>query len=136
VLEQRADVYILSLPARTVLSRHQFAAPEDNRVSFSPWLMGWEGDKLFLRITGCPAEPGASCYGPLVRASVFSMTPDGRAGPDAASQTPALLSTIADGSSYLSVGVEPYGVSIGTQLGQPREPLMRYSGQVLEPVWR
>jgi hypothetical protein len=37
---------------------------------------------------------------------------------------------------YLSVGVETYGVSIGTRLGAPRAPLMRFSGVELEVVSR
>ena len=136
VLEQRADVYVVSLPQGTVLSRLEVPAPEANRVSFKPWLMGWEGDRVFLRITGCPGQPGDECYGPLIRATVYSVGPDGRVQPDAAPKSASLVSTINEGASYLSAGTEPYGISIGTQPGLPRTPLLRFSAQKLEPVLR
>lgn len=134
VLEQRADLYVVSLPQRTLLARHTLSAPEIHRVSFNPWLMGWEGDELLLRITGCPPAPGNECYGPLVKASVFAISAEGRVAPDTAPRRPALISSINSASAYVSVGVEPYGVSIANQPGQARTPLMQFSGQDLQPV--
>lgn len=134
VLEQRADVYVVSLPQRALLAHHTLSAPEIHRVSFNPWLMGWEGDQLLLRITGCAGAPGDECYGPLVKASVFAISAEGRVAPDTASRRPALISSINSASAYVSVGVEPYGVSIATQPGQTRTPLLQFSGQNLQPV--
>lgn len=134
MLEQRADVYVLSLPARTVLSRNAFPAPDEHFHSFRPWASGWEGDTLFVRLSGCPRSADASCHGSLRQVSTFAIDPDGRARSDDGARTPTLLNTLSDGASYLSVGTERDGVSIGTRLGQPRTPLMRFSGQDLEPV--
>jgi hypothetical protein len=136
VLAQRAHLYVVDLRSRTIVYRGELPAPLSNRVAFNPWLMGWNGDAVYFKITGCPGSPGAECYGPLVRTSVYALSATGRLTPVGAAPTPVLTHSRIDGSVYLSVGVETYGVSIGTRLGAPRAPLMRFSGVELEVVSR
>lgn len=134
MLDQRADVYVVSLPDRQVLSKYRLTAPESHRVAFNPWLMGWDGETLVAKVTGCPATLSNECYGPLVRMTVFSASPGGELTPDTRSRKPILLSRINSELTYLYVGIESYGASIGTAYDQPIVPLMRFSGHVLEPV--
>jgi hypothetical protein len=110
-------------------------APSIHRLSFSPWLIGWDGDMLFFKITGCPGSPGDECYGPLVQASVFSLSPRGNIAPALLGfPPPKLMSSIDHVGNYVSVGAEPYGVSIARALGAARIPLMRFAGVHLEVV--
>jgi hypothetical protein len=134
VIAQRADLYVVDPRSRTFVHRGETQAPRDQSVSFSPWLMGWDGDTVYFKITGCPGSPGAECHGPLVRTSVYALSATGHVAAAEPPAPPVLLSTRGEASEYLSVGVEPYGVSIGTRLGAPRTPLMRFAGQRLELV--
>jgi hypothetical protein len=134
VLAQRADLYVVDLRSRTLAYRGEVPAPPDHSVSFSPWLMGWDSDTVYFKITGCPGSPGAECYGSLVRTSVYALSATGQLAPAGSSPTPVLVSTRSSASEYLIVGVEPYRVSIGVRLGAPRTPLMRFVGERLELV--
>jgi hypothetical protein len=136
VLAQRADLYVVDLRSRTLAYRGEVPAPPDHSVSFSPWLMGWEGDTVYFKITGCPGSPGAECYGPLVRTSVYALSATGQLARARSLPTPVLVSTRSDASEHVSVGVEPYGVSVGMRLGAPRTPLMTFVGERLELVPR
>lgn len=134
MLAQRADIYVVSLPDRQVLSKYTLNAPESHRISFNPWLMGWDGEILVVQVTGCPSSFSNECYGPLVRKTVFSANPGGELTPETRTRRPILLSTIRSELSYLNVGTELYGASISTDYNQPIVPFMRFSGDSLEPV--
>lgn len=134
VLIQRADLYVVDLRSRTLVYGGELPAPADHRVSFNPWLIGWDGDMLYFTVIGCPGSPGDECYGPLVQRSVFTLSPAGRIAPGSVSAIPVLTTSRRHASEYLDVGAEPYGVSIGTRLGAARSPLMRFVGVRLEVV--
>jgi hypothetical protein len=134
VLEQRAHVYVVDLRARRQAYRGEMPAPANHRVAFSPWLVGWAGDGVYFKVTGCAGSPGSECYGPLVGTSLFTLLPDGRITPVGASPPLVLNSTQREAGRYVSAGVEPYGVSVSTQPGVPRTPLLRFAGLRLEVV--
>ena len=135
VLAQRADLYVVDLRSRTLLYSGGLPAPATHRLSFNPWLIGWDGDTLYFQITGCPGSPGDECWGPLVQRSVFSLSPQGQIGLAVlSSRAPKLASSINRDGDYLSVGTEAYGVSITRTLGGPWLPLMRFVGEHLELV--
>ncbi len=131
-LTQRAEFYVVDLPTRTLVYRGELPAPEVHRRAFSPWVMGWDGDTVYFKITGCP---GDECYGQLVQMSFFMVPPGGRLTPTKGGYAKAtLVSRIDRPSGYVSVERESYGVSTGTQLGAPTTPLMRVVGDHLELV--
>lgn len=134
MLEQRADVYVIDLRSRMEVYRGEMPAPQSRRLAFSPWLVGWAGDHVYFKITGCEGSPGSECYGPLVGTSLFTLLPDGQVAPVSAAPSSALISTLHEPMRYVSVGVEPYGVSMATQIGAPRTPLLRFTGLRLEVV--
>lgn len=134
ILTQRADLYIIDLRSRTQLYHAELPAPPDHRVAFSPWLMGWEDDRVYFKITGCPGSPGSECYGRLVRTSVFTLSATGSIVPVRNSVSPVLTGSFNDITRYITAGVEPYGVSISTRLGSPRTPLLRFVDLRLEVV--
>jgi hypothetical protein len=128
MLIQRADVYIVALPSGKIRVRESVAAPPVHELAFSPWLIGWEGDTLYLSITGCPGRPGGECYGPRVRTSTYSISPAGRLAPDRAPSRPVLRSALDADGGYLSVAAERYGVSVTRQRGGSRTPLLQFTG--------
>lgn len=134
VLVQRADLYVVDLPTRAVVYRGELPAPADHRVSFAPWLTGWDGDAVRFKVTGCPGAPGDECHGRLVRQTGYLLSPAGRITRADAPGKPVLVVSRGQGSDYLGLGAEPYGVSIGTRAGAPRSPLMRFDGTLLEVV--
>ena len=135
VLIQRADFYVVDLQSRALVYSGELPAPSAHRLSFSPWLIGWDGDTVYFKVTGCPGKPGDECWGPLVQTSMFTLSPPGTIAPAALrSSPPKLLSSIDGVGRYVSVGTEPYGVSISKALGATRVPLMRFAGVHLEVV--
>ena len=132
---QRADLYVVDLPARTLAFRGELPAPAAHRVAFSPWLAGWNGDTVYFKVRGCAGSQGDECYGPLVRTTLFMLPPRGRIDPVVGDAPELVLtSSIERGSGSLGAGAESYGVSIGTRLGAPRVPLMRFVGDRLEMI--
>ena len=53
MLEQRADLYVIDLRIRMEVYRGEIPAPPNRRLAFSPWLVGWAGDHVYFKITGC-----------------------------------------------------------------------------------
>ena len=131
---QRADLYVVDLRSRSQRFRGELPAPPDHRNSFSPWLLGWEGESVHFKITGCPGSPGSECYGPLVRTSAYTLSATGHIAPSAGAASPVLASSRDEAAGYMAAGVEPYGVSASTRLGSPRAPLLRFVGLRLEVV--
>ena len=134
VLEQRADLYILDLETRSPLFQGSIPAPPNRRVSFSPWLIGWSNDRVYFQITGCSGSPGSECHGPLVGTSFFTLSQDGAIVASAAPASITLQSSVNDGSRFVSVGTESYGVSVRYERGATRSPVLRFAGARLEPV--
>lgn len=135
ILVQRADFYVVDLRSRTVAYSGQLAAPSAHRLSFSPWLIGWDGETVLFKVTGCAGRPGDECWGSLVKTSVFSLSPPGIIAPAALPSTPPTLTSSIDKSgNYISVGTEAFGVSISHTLGGTRVPLMRFEGVHLKMV--
>ena len=133
-LEQRANLYVIDLRSRSELYRGELPAPKNRRLSFNPWLVGWASDLVYFKITGCEGSPGSECYGPLVGTSLFTLSPVGQITPVVALPSLVLIGTLNNPTHYISAGVEPYGVSISTQFGAHRVPLLRFAGVHLEVV--
>jgi hypothetical protein len=114
--------------------RGELPAGSDQKASFSPWLIGWAGDDVYLEITGCPGDSGDPCYGPLRRRAQYRWSPTG--GLAEAQGAPALVltSTLNTPARYVNIGVESYGVSSSTRMGVKRDPLMRFEAVQLELV--
>lgn len=132
LLIQRADLYVVDLRSRTLLYRGEFPAAASQRLGFGAWLNGWDGDMLYVTLSGCPDSFSGECYGPLVRKSVFTLSPAGRIAPGSGSPAAVLTSSRRHQSEYLDVGAEAYGVSIGTRPAAGRSPLLRFVGPRLE----
>lgn len=129
VLELRADVCILDMASGTVLRRAEIAAPAANRVSFGPWIAGWERDTLFLSMTGCPGQPGDECYGSLVKTTRYRLGSDGSVVE--ISEFPKLTLTQADRNEsgrFLGASKDSKGISIATEQLGPYRPAFRIDG--------
>jgi hypothetical protein len=134
LLEQRADLYIFDLETRYMLFQGSIPAPLDRRVSFSPWLIGWANDRVYLKITGCSGSPGSECYGPLLGTSIFTLSQDGTIEASTAPASITLQSSVINATNFVSVGTESYGVSVRYKRGATRSPVLRFAGVHLEPV--
>ena len=143
MLAQRADIYVLDVSARTILRRVELPGPAQHRLSFSPWVLGWSGDDLFLQITGCPGRDGSECWGPLVQKSIFRLSPNGQlsavpAAPLMGSGAYESDESYLDASFYFEDARHPnYAtgyVKVARQRGGPYVPVFRWSESRLTPI--
>lgn len=128
MLLQAAHLYVVNVVSPAVEQRISVAAPREHRNSFNPWLIGWDGDSVYMKITGCAGEPGDECWGPLVTRTTLKLQQGGDLVPT--SDVPPLrLAARAEGSNgYIEVYREGYGVSVATRKGGSRVPLLAFEG--------
>ncbi|TVS01792.1 MAG: hypothetical protein EA413_13660, partial [Cyanobium sp. PLM2.Bin73] len=131
LLEQRADLYVVDLPAQSIVFEGTVVAPANRSLAFSPWLVGWAGDRLYLQITGCPPSPGSERHGELVGKTFYALQPGGTIEGVSAADGAVLRSSINTPASYAAAGAEAYGVSFSRQRGAKRQPLLEFEGQRL-----
>jgi hypothetical protein len=134
MLLQRADLYIVSLDRRALIYRRELPHERDQTVSFEPRLVGWAGDTVYMQITGCPGDPGDECYGRLKRKALYSWSPGSSVAEASSAAGAVLMSSLRTPQRFVSIGTEPYGVSIGTQMRAQRTPLLHFTGTQLEIV--
>lgn len=144
VTDQVVDVYVVDLASRKLLYRHAIDPPgERSMSSLSTWPLGWKGDDVYVQLTGCESNPGASfkgCDDERRKTHVYKVSRQGvepagppspplrrhkRFGGIAGSGSPAGT------RSYLST-VD--GVWIRHGARGPREQILRVDGQQLEQV--
>lgn len=105
MLEQRAELYVIDLGTGRVLGHSSRPAPDDRRVSFEPWVLGWEDGHIDVQATGCPGRDGGECYGTLRQASYFQVDPrDGEWRPLPARPTVVRLDELRDRTPPVAVG--------------------------------
>jgi hypothetical protein len=128
MLLQAAHLYVVNVVSPVVEQRIPVKAPRQHRNSFNPWLIGWDGDSVYMQITGCAGEPGDECWGPLVTRTILKLQQGGDLVP--ASDVPLLrLADRAERSNgYIEVHKENYGVSVVTRKGGSRVPLLAFEG--------
>ena len=131
VLAQRADLYVVDLRGDSLLFRGDVVPSERHRVAFSPWLVGWKGDRLYFRITGCPESPDSECHGELVGESLHAVRVGGRIESVSSAEGAVLLSTLNRGARYARASVESSGVSFTRARGTRGAPLLRFEGERL-----
>jgi len=73
MLEQRAELYVIDLEGGRVLAHSGRAAPSERRLSFEPWVLGWDEGRIVVQMSGCPGRDGGECYGDLRQASWFQV---------------------------------------------------------------
>ena len=131
MLLQEAHLYVVDVVSPAVEQRIPVTAPRQHRNSFNPWLIGWDGDSVYMQIPGCAGEPGDECWGPLVTRTVLRLQPGGDLAPT--SDVPRLrLASRAEGpNGYIEVHKEGYGVSVATRQGGSRVPLLEFEGTEL-----
>jgi hypothetical protein len=134
LLEQRADLYIVDLVNREIVLEANVAPPERLRSSFSPWITGWSGTRVYMQITGCPESALRGC-GPTDRGkSIYAAEVGGRLEAVNRDDGKRPLAKISGASSYAHAGRETYGVSFSSALGVERKPLLRFEGDCLRVV--
>lgn len=144
VTDQVVDVYVVDLASGKILYKHAIDPPGEGSMSgLSTWLLGWKGDDVYLKLTGCTSgfrtqykgcgperrktyvykvsrhdvEPAGLPAPRLRRHQRFG----GIAGADSPGGTRSYLSTTD-------------GVWIQHGARGPREPLLRVNGHELEQV--
>jgi hypothetical protein len=131
---QCADLYVIDLRTRALAHRGELPASPERRALFSPWLIGWAGDRVHFKISGCADSPGSDCYGPLAGTSLIALSSFGLVLPAAAAPSLVLIGALDAGTHCVSTGIEPYGVSMSNRVGAPRAPPLRFVGERLEFV--
>lgn len=133
-LELRADLYIASPDSGQVLARAELPAEPGQRVSFAPWALGWAGETVFVKATGCPGRRGDSCDPAEKTMAYFAWTSEHGfvrvPGPPPCWQS----ASSAPGARFLAASPEADGVSISTHPDVPRRPFLRLRGTVLTIV--
>ncbi|MGY1424500.1 hypothetical protein [Lysobacter sp. A289] len=146
ITAQMVDVYVVDLTSGKILYKHAVDPPgERSMTALETWLLGWKGDDVYLKMTGCESgfrtsykgcgperrktyvykvsrhdvEPAGVPVPRLRRHRVFG----GIAGADSPGGTRSYLST-----------TETDGVWIHRGARGPREPLLRVNGHELEQV--
>lgn len=134
MLRQEGHLYVVDLVAPAVERRIRVPAPRQHRNSFNPWLIGWDGDSVYIGITGCAGEPGDECWGHVVTRTILELEDGGDLVP--VSDAPLLrLANRAEGSNgYVEVHKEADGVSLATRKGGDRRPLLEFEGIELQLV--
>ena len=133
LLEQRADLYIIDLVRREIVLEATAAAPESQRSSFSPWIVGWSGTRVYMKITGCP-ESFRGCGQSDLSSSLYAAEVGGHLEAVDRVDGAKLVDKIVGPSSFAYAGQESYGVSFSSIPGVGRRPLLQFVGERLRVV--
>jgi len=81
ITDQVVDVYVVDLASRKLLYAHAIDPPgKRSMVALDAWLLGWQGDDAYVRLTGCPAgfwTRYKGCHGDLRKTYVYKVSRDG-----------------------------------------------------------
>lgn len=144
VTDQAVDVYVVDLASKKILYRHAIDTPGRGSMhSFSAWVLGWQGNDVYVKMHGC--LPGfwtsyKGCYGEREQGFVYRVSRDG-VEPAGEPVPPLRRHRYLGGATgrdarpneraYFSLGD---GVWIHHGSRGPREQLLRVNGQDLEEV--
>jgi hypothetical protein len=99
--------------------------PEQVRHAFNAHFVGWEGDFIYLRFTGCPA---VECWGHHVKALLYTVSESGEINrikdlPESAKIKGQSLAPMPAERNYLRVGHTFDEITFITEAGAEPEPL-------------
>jgi hypothetical protein len=119
----------VDLATRSIVLEESVVPPKNRRESFTPWVVGWIGDRVFMAIPGCPESWNwnVGCDTKRKGRSYYSAQPSGRLEETVAAEGVVLKDRIVGPSIYASAGAKEYGVSFSYASGARREPLLRFS---------
>lgn len=116
-LEQVAIVYLVDVPKKMVVQIARIKVPEQLKTSFDVHLAGWKGERVFVKLSGCP---GRECYGDLLQLRYFEMGGETMPGPitsppENMDYVPGMLARAPEEEVYMRVSADSEIISLRTE---------------------
>lgn len=120
-LERTAVVYLVDISTDEIVRLAHIEAPEQLRTSFRVHVTGWQGERVFVSLAGCP---GPECYGDLVRVHHFELSPGAAprriaSRPRELARPPGMLARAPGEAVYMRLSTNSRTIRVRMEDGAP-----------------